>query len=269
AASGTAIIEDMGAEHIRTGCPIVYTSADSVFQIAAHEEVIPLDELYRICEIARGLLQGEHGVGRVIARPFRGQAGEFVRTENRHDYSLEPPGETILDRLVKNGIETTGIGKIKDIFADRGIIHHIPSKNNHEGVARIREVIESERRGLVFANLVDFDMKYGHRNDPSGYAAALQEIDKEIPVLRSKLHSSDILFFTADHGVDPTTPSTDHSREYVPLLVVGPQVCGGVNLGIRDTFADLGKTVAELLGVSTQGFPGLSLAEDLLRKGDQ
>ncbi|NLV15703.1 MAG: phosphopentomutase [Syntrophomonadaceae bacterium] len=269
AASGTAIIEELGAEHVRTGFPIVYTSADSVFQIAAHEDVIPLDELYRICEIARELLKGEHGVGRVIARPFKGRAGEFVRTENRHDYSLEPPGETVLDRLVKNGIDTTGIGKIKDVFADRGIIHHIPSKNNQEGLARIKEVIDSERRGLVFANLVDFDMKYGHRNDPSGYAAALQEVDKKITLLISELRSGDILVFTADHGVDPTTPSTDHSREYVPLLVVGPQVCGGADLGVRETFADLGKTVAQLLGVSTQGFPGLSFAEELFRKGGQ
>lgn len=265
-ASGTAIIEELGEEHLKTGYPIVYTSADSVFQIAAHEEVIPLAELYRICQLARDMLRGEHGVARVIARPFRGEVGRFERTENRHDYSLEPPGPTTLDVLVKNGRETTGIGKIKDIFASRGITRHIPSKNNREGIRHIIDAINSDCRGLVFANLVDFDMKYGHRNDPEGYAQALEEVDRAIPAIIESLRSDDILIFTADHGCDPTTPSTDHSREYVPLLVIGEKVRGGAELGVRESFADLGKTIAEQLGVPTEGLPGQSFADLFLRK---
>ena len=223
-ASGTVIIEELGQAHMRTGCPIVYTSADSVFQIAAHEEIIPLAELYRMCQTARKMLQGEHGVARVIARPFKGEAGHFERTANRHDFSLEPPRPTVLDVLVKNGHKTTGIGKIKDIFANRGITHHISIKNNTEGIRHIIEAIKSDDHGLVFANLVDFDMKYGHRNDPQGYARALEEFDRVIRDILEGLRETDILIFTADHGCDPTTPSTDHSREYVPLLVMGPKV---------------------------------------------
>lgn len=265
-ASGTEIIAELGEEHVKTGYPIVYTSADSVFQIAAHEEVIPLAELYRICQVARDMLKGKHGVARVIARPFRGKSGNFERTENRHDYSLEPPGVTVLDVLVRNGRETTGIGKIKDIFAGRGINHHIPSRNNTEGIRSIIEAIDSDVRGLVFANLVDFDMKWGHRNDPEGYALALEEVDQAIPDMINRLRDGDILVFTADHGCDPTTPSTDHSREYVPLLVTGKQVAAGTNLGVRESFADLGKTITDLLGVPGDALPGKSFASCLLGK---
>ena len=263
-ASGTEIIAELGVEHINTGYPIVYTSADSVFQIAAHEEVIPLAELYRICQVARDMLKGRHGVARVIARPFRGKTGSFERTENRHDYSLEPPGSTVLDVLVRHGHETTGIGKIKDIFAGRGITRHIPSGNNTEGIRHIMEAIDSDVRGLVFANLVDFDMKFGHRNDPEGYARALEELDRVLPDIINRLRDGDVLVFTADHGCDPTTPSTDHSREYVPLLVIGRKVMAGTNLGVRESFADLGKTIIDLLGVPEDELPGQTLAGLLL-----
>ena len=263
-ASGTAIIEELGDEHLKTGYPIVYTSADSVFQIAAHEEVIPLPRLYEICQIARDLLTGEHGVARIIARPFRGRPGQFERTENRHDYSLEPPGTTALDLLVKNGCETTGIGKIKDIFAGRGITRHLPSRNNAEGLSHIQNAIRSATRGLVFANLVDFDMKYGHRNDPEGYARALEEVDREIPAMLDGLRDSDVLIFTADHGCDPTTSSTDHSREYVPLLVTGRKIKAGTGLGVRESFADLGKTICHLLDVPAEELPGQSFRDDIL-----
>lgn len=263
-ASGTEIIAELGEEHINTGYPIVYTSADSVFQIAAHEEVIPLAELYRICQVARDMLNGRHGVARVIARPFRGKIGSFERTENRHDYSLEPPGSTVLDVLVRHGCETTGIGKIKDIFAGRGITRHIPSGNNTEGIRHIIETIDSDVRGLVFANLVDFDMKWGHRNDPEGYARALEELDRVLPDMINRLRDGDVLIFTADHGCDPTTTSTDHSREYVPLLVIGQKVMAGTNLGVRESFADLGKTIIDLLGVPGDELPGQTFAGLLL-----
>jgi len=263
-ASGTEIIDELGEEHVNTGRPIVYTSADSVFQIAAHEEVIPLDELYRICQIAREMLTGPHGVARVIARPFRGEPGRFFRTTNRKDYSLEPPGVTALDLLVKHGRETTGIGKINDIFAGRGITRYIPSKNNSEGIKNIIDVIDSRVRGLVMANLVDFDTNYGHRNDPHGYSLALEEFDRAIPDMTKRLRDEDILILTGDHGCDPTTCSTDHSREYVPLLVVGKRVRAGTSLGVRESFADLGKTVLELLDVPGEGIPGRSFADLLL-----
>lgn len=263
-ASGTEIIAELGEEHINTGYPIVYTSADSVFQIAAHEEVIPLAELHRICQVARDMLKGRHGVARVIARPFFGKTGSFERTENRHDYSLEPPGSTVLDVLVKHGCETTGIGKIKDIFAGRGITRHIPSGNNTEGIRRIIEAIDSDVRGLVFANLVDFDMKWGHRNDPEGYARAMEQLDRVLPDMIKRLRDGDVLVFTADHGCDPTTPSTDHSREYVPLLVLGRKVMAGTNLGVRESFADLGKTITDLLGVPGDELPGQTFAGLLL-----
>ncbi len=259
-ASGTEIIDELGEEHVKTGCPIVYTSADSVFQIAAHEEVIPLEELYRICRVAREMLTGPHGVARVIARPFRGEPGRFFRTANRKDYSLEPPGVTVFDLLAKHGLETTGIGKIKDIFAGRGITRHIPSKNNSEGIKHIIDVIDSRVRGLVMANLVDFDTNYGHRNDPQGYSLALEEFDRAIPDMIKRLRDDDILVMTGDHGCDPTTTSTDHSREYVPLLVVGKRVRAGTKLGVRESFADLGKTVLELLGIAEEGMPGRSFA---------
>lgn len=262
-ASGTEIIKELGARHMETGFPIVYTSADSVFQIAAHEQVIPLDELYEMCRIARRLLVGEHAVARVIARPFMGEPGAFVRTEHRHDFSLEPPVPNVLDSLTRAGCTVTAIGKISDIFVGRGITRSIPTGNNTEGLQRIAEAINSDTRGFVFANLVDFDMKYGHRNDPEGYARALEEVDNALPDLLQAMRTGDVLIITADHGCDPTTPSTDHSREYVPLLVCGATVKPGINLGTRESFADLGKTVAELLGVPTPGIPGRSFAAEI------
>ena len=250
AASGTVIIQQLGDEHVRTGYPIVYTSADSVFQIAAHEQVVPLPELYHFCEVARQILVGEHHVGRVIARPFIGPVnGVYVRTENRRDYSAEPPHPTILDRLKAAGKQVMAVGKIEDIFAHRGITDVIHSTNNMAGVDATLEFMRSSESGLVFANLVDLDMLYGHRNDPRGYADALEAIDARVPELEAEMRRSDVLFFAADHGNDPTTPGTDHSREYVPLLAFGAHVRPGTDLGTRQTFADLGATVADLLGI--------------------
>ncbi|WP_170291251.1 phosphopentomutase [Neomoorella glycerini] len=247
-ASGTVIIEELGAEHIRTGYPIVYTSADSVFQIAAHEDVIPVQELYRYCKIARQLLTDEHAVGRVIARPFVGEPGHFFRTDRRQDFSLEPPRPTLLDAVMNAGLQVMAVGKIKDIFAGRGISRWIHTHDNMDGVDQTRNFIRESNRGLIFTNLVDFDMRYGHRNDVAGYAAALEAFDRRLPELLEALNEKDVLVLTADHGCDPTTPSTDHSREYVPLLVYGNCI-QPVDLGVRSTFADLGATVAELLGV--------------------
>lgn len=248
-ASGTAIIEELGTEHMKTGFPIVYTSADSVFQIAAHEEIIPLEELYRICRIAREMLSGEHAVGRVIARPFEGKPGSFRRTVNRHDFSLKPPGATLLNLLANNGVQVTAVGKIKDIFAGEGVTNAVSTKGNKEGMDRSLQLMESDITGLVFTNLVDFDMLYGHRNNPRGYGDALEELDRWLPRLFNALKEDDVLIITADHGCDPTTPSTDHSREYVPLLVYGKQVLGGVDLGVRESFADIAATVAEIFGL--------------------
>jgi phosphopentomutase len=263
-ASGTVIIQDLGDEHVRTGYPIVYTSADSVFQIAAHEEIIPPQELYHICEIARQILTGEHNVGRVIARPFIGPVdGKYVRTENRRDFSAPPPHPTLLDRLVAAGQRVMAVGKVEDIFAHRGISDSIHSGNNMEGVdATLRFMRESDS-GLILANLVDFDMLYGHRNNPRGFADALEAVDARVPELLSAMRPSDLLFFTADHGNDPTTSSTDHSREYVPLLAVGDRVMAGVDLGTRETFADLGATVADVLGIGALPV-GTSFADELL-----
>lgn len=249
AASGTAIIEELGAEHMKTGFPIVYTSADSVFQIAAHEEIIPLEELYRICRVAREMLSGEHAVGRVIARPFEGKPGSFRRTVNRHDFSLKPPGATLLNTLANNGVQVTAVGKIKDIFAGEGVTNAVLTKGNKEGMDKSLQLMESDITGLVFTNLVDFDMLYGHRNNPRGYGDALEELDRWLPRLFNALKEDDVLIVTADHGCDPTTPSTDHSREYVPLLVYGKQVLGGVDLGVRESFADIAATVAEIFGL--------------------
>jgi phosphopentomutase len=255
-ASGTKIIEELGLEHLATGYPIVYTSADSVFQIAAHEEVIPLSELYRMCTVARRILQGEHSVGRVIARPFVGRPGSFKRTANRRDYSLPPPAPTVLDKALSSGCRVLGIGKIGDIFAGRGLTTTWPTKDNTQGLSLSRMAVVSREWDLVFTNLVDFDMLYGHRNDPHGFARALMEFDAALPDLLSALGPRDVLFITADHGCDPTTASTDHTREYVPILAYGARV-KPVDLGIRSTFADLGATVAELLGVPWAG-PGKS-----------
>ncbi len=262
--SGTVVIEELGEEHMRTGFPIVYTSADSVFQVAAHEEVIPLDELYRICGIAREMLTGEHGVGRVIARPFIGQPGSFTRTGSRRDFSLPPPEPTLMDRLCAAGWEVIGVGKIDDIFADQGltVCHH--TVDNMVACEKIIELLWSDKRGLILANLIEFDMLFGHRNNPQGYAQALEAFDEHLPEIMEAMEPRDVLFIVADHGNDPTTPSTDHSREYVPLLIYGQKVSGGVNLGTRETFADLGATVAELLEI--EPLPnGTSFVREILK----
>ncbi len=244
AASGTGILEELGAEHLRTGALIVYTSADSVFQIAAHEQVVPVPELYRYCEIARELLQGEHAVGRVIARPFLGEPGNFTRTENRKDFSLNPIGETILERLKKAGLTVYGVGKIEDIFNFQGLTDSNHTHNNRETLAFLTQLLQADFSGLVFANCIDFDMLYGHRNDPAGFGRALLEVDQWLGENISKLRDDDLLIITGDHGCDPTTSSTDHSREYTPLLVYGSQIKTGVDLGIRESFADLAASLA-------------------------
>lgn len=243
-ASGTEIIRELGEEHVRTGAPIVYTSADSVFQIAAHEDVIPLEELYRICEIAREILTGPHEVGRVIARPFTGPPGAFARTANRHDYAVPPPAGMLLDRLAERHVAVHSVGKIVDIFLGRGISSHVKTKNNADGHAKTLAALETLREGLIYVNLVDFDSLFGHRNDVEGYAAALEATDQWLPSLLAKLDDGDLVMLTADHGCDPTTPSTDHSREYTPLLCAGPRV-KPANLGTRATLADMGQTIAE------------------------
>jgi phosphopentomutase len=248
AASGTEIIQELGAEHMRTGSPIVYTSADSVFQVAAHEEVIPLFELYKICEIAREILRGPHEVGRVIARPFVGQPGSFTRTPNRHDFATPPPKGMLLDRLAERGVEIFSVGKIFDIFLGRGIREAERTKNNADGMQKTLEAMESMEAGLIFVNLVDFDQLYGHRNDVEGYARALEEVDRWLPCFEEQLRQNDLAILTADHGCDPTTPSTDHSREYVPVLVYGKRARAGVDLGLRSTLSDIGQTVAENFG---------------------
>ncbi len=247
-ASGTEIIQRLGQDHVKTGKPIVYTSADSVFQIAAHEEIIPLSELYRICEIAREMLDGDLRVGRVIARPFLGSEGNFYRTTNRHDYAVEPPYKTLLDVIKDKGLEVMAVGKIKDIYAGRGITDHLPSKGNDDGVNKILEFMKRKATGLIMCNLVDFDMLYGHRNDPENYAKALEEFDQRLPDILELMDEEDILVLTADHGCDPTTPSTDHSREYVPLLICGSKIAQGINLGVKPSFSDLGATISEYLG---------------------
>jgi phosphopentomutase len=248
AASGTEIIKELGVEHMRTGSPIVYTSADSVFQIAAHEEVIPLWELYKMCETAREILHGPHEVGRVIARPFTGAPGSFVRTPNRHDYAIPPPKDMLLDQLHDRKVPVHSVGKIFDVFLGRGILDSSKTKNNTEGMAQTLEAMQDSDRGMIFVNLVDFDQQYGHRNDIEGYGAALEQFDAWVPEFASRLGAGDLAIFTADHGCDPTTPSTDHSREFVPLLVSGPHVRAGVNLGVRGTLSDIGQTVAENFG---------------------
>lgn len=250
AASGTEIIKELGEEHMRTGSPIVYTSADSVFQVAAHEEVIPLFELYKICEIARGILRGPYEVGRVIARPFTGAPGAFMRTPNRHDYAVPPPKGMLLDRLADRGVDIFSIGKIFDVFLGRGIREYEKTKSNADGMQKTLAAMDTVESGLIFVNLVDFDQLYGHRNDVEGYARALEEVDRWLPSLEEKLRDDDLAILTADHGCDPTTPSTDHSREFVPLLVYGKQARGAVNLGVRETLSDIGQTVAQNFGTS-------------------
>ena len=250
-ASGTDVIERYASEHERSGAWIVYTSADSVFQIAAHEEVVPLAELYRACEVARRILSAPHDVSRVIARPFIGARGSYQRTANRRDYSIEPPHETVLDALREAGIDRSGVGKVDDLFGGRSITSR-HTASNAEGILLISEWLASARSGLLFANLVDFDQLFGHRNDVPGFYAALREFDAALPSITSHLKEDDLLFITADHGNDPTTPSTDHAREIVPLLVRGMRVVPG-NLGERETFSDLGATIADWFGISFRG----------------
>jgi phosphopentomutase len=252
-ASGTEILKDLGEEHCKTGKPIIYTSADSVFQVAAHEEIIPIEELYQICEDARKLLQGKHGVGRVIARPFVGQPGSFTRTERRRDFSLEPHKDTILDVLKVNGKDVIGVGKIEDIFAHRGLTASNHTGNNLDGTNAIIELLNTNFNGLAFANLVDFDALYGHRNNSSGYAQALEEFDRRLPEIIANLRSDDVLMITADHGNDPTTPGTDHSRERVPILILGKSIKPDFNLGTRESYADIAATIADFFQVQWQG----------------
>jgi phosphopentomutase len=249
-ASGTEIIKELGEEHVRTGFPIVYTSGDSVFQVAAHEEVIPIAELYRICEIARKLLDGPNRVGRVIARPFTGAAGNFRRTERRHDYAVEPPRPMLLDVLAERDVPVFGVGKIHDIYNGRGVGNYVTTKNNADGMAKLGEALERQAGGLIFANLVDFDMLYGHRKDVEGFARSLEEFDALLGPFLGALRPSDLLLMTADHGCDPdpVNPTTDHSREYVPILAYTPGIAAGNNLGIRSTLADMGQSVAENFG---------------------
>jgi len=250
AASGTDIIRDLGEEHVKTGSPIIYTSADSVFQIAAHEDVIPLEELYNICRQARELLTGEHGVARVIARPFIGEPGNFERTAHRHDFSFIPPSDTLLDVLTRRGFKTYGVGKIYDIFAGKGVSETVSIEDNQDGVDKTLNALEQDGFSLVFTNLVDFDMKYGHRRDIPGYGQALMDFDSRVPEILSALRPEDIIFITADHGCDPSyTIHTDHTREYIPLLVNGPEIKAGVNLETRGSFADIAQTIAEYLGI--------------------
>ena len=263
-ASGTVIIQQLGEEHLRTGDPIVYTSADSVFQIAAHKDVIPVPELYRICRIAREILVGPHSVGRVIARPFIGQPGAFIRTDRRRDFSAPPPARTVLDDLLQADITVSAIGKIEDIFAGRGISHAVHTHDNMDGVEQTLLCMETDTPGLIFANLVDFDMRYGHRNNAPAYGEALEAFDRRVPEILSRLRKGDVLVISADHGCDPTTPSTDHSREYVPLLIYGDAIRPGVNVGTRETFADLGATVADWLRIGAP-LHGTSFATDVTK----
>lgn len=250
--SGTEVIRDYGEEHLRTGDLIVYTSADSVFQIAAHEKMVPIEKLYEYCEIAREMLKGEHGVGRVIARPFIGEHGKFTRTSRRHDYSLEPPSVTMLDQLKDEGYDVISVGKIIDIFAERGITEFVRTAGNEEGIEKTLEYMEKDFEGLCFINLVDYDMLYGHRNDVDGYAKALTYFDAQLPKLLKRLRPEDVLMITADHGCDPSTPSTDHSREYTPFVMVGENIPAGNDYGTRDGFCDIAATVLDYFGVKPE-----------------
>ena len=261
--SGTQVIMDYGREHVETGSLIVYTSADSVFQIAAHEDVVPIEQLYKYCEIARDMLTGDVGVGRVIARPFVGEYPEYKRTSNRHDYSLRPPKITMLDQLSDNNFDVLAVGKINDIFAGKGITEFVRTKNNDDGMIKTIEFSKKNFEGLCFVNLVDFDMLYGHRNDPEGYAKALTKFDSQVVELISNLKDDDILIVTADHGCDPTTESTDHSREYTPMVMIGNKVRPNTNLGTRESFSDIAATILEYFGVE-QKTKGTSFLREVL-----
>lgn len=260
--SGTDVIRDFGKEHLKSGKLIVYTSADSVFQIAAHEDLIPVEELYKYCEIAREILTGEHGVGRIIARPFAGEY-PFTRTPRRHDYSLQPPAQTMPDILKEKGLDVISVGKIYDIFAGRGFTESHPTTNNEAGMDKALEIAKRDFCGLCFVNLVDFDMVYGHRNDVDGYARALTAFDRRLDELLKLLKADDLLIITADHGCDPSTPSTDHSRECTPMLAYGDKLKKGKNLGTRESFADIGATVLEWFGVPTDGIYGTSFLKEI------
>jgi phosphopentomutase len=262
-ASGTEIMDELGEEHMKTGSWIVYTSADSVFQIAAHEGVVPLDELYRACEIARELtLRPEFTVGRVIARPFVGEPGAFKRTPNRHDYAVKPPEPTVMNRLAEAGLDCIAVGKINDIYSGEGVTRSYPTKSNADGIDRTIDILKTDFNGLLFTNLVDFDSLYGHRRDVEGYARALMEFDAKLPEIAAQIGPEDLLILTADHGNDPIHPGTDHTREYVPLLLYSPSFKEPGNVGIRQTFADVGATVAENFGVPPM-VNGISFLKDL------
>ena len=260
-ASGTEIIKDLGAEHVQTGKPIVYTSADSVFQIAAHEEVIPLERLYEICETARDLLRGEHEVGRVIARPFLGSTGSFYRTENRHDYAVPPPRDNLLPLLQEHGLDVVCIGKIASIYDSTGVTQDLTAKNNEQSIDQTIHALHDNTRGLIFSNLVDFDMLYGHRRDTEGYARALEHFDSRWPEIEAAMGDDDLLIITADHGNDPTYPGTDHTREFAPLIVFGKRARPGIDLGTRSSLSDIGMTIAENFGLRLHA--GKSFLDDL------
>ncbi len=247
--SGTVVIEDYGKKHLETGDLIVYTSADSVFQIAAHEDIVPIDELYRICEIARKILSGKHKVARVIARPFIGELGSFERTPNRHDYSLDPFGKTVLDSAKDAGLDVQAVGKIVDIFNGKGVTESIHTKSNMDGIDQTINYLKTDSRGIIFTNLVDFDAKYGHRRDVDGYRQALEDFDARIPEIVDNMRDDDIIIFTADHGNDPTYKGTDHTREYIPIVIYGKCIKAGVNIGTRKTFSDIAATIADILGI--------------------
>ena len=263
-ASGTAIIDELGEEHVKTGQPIVYTSADSVFQIAAHEEIIPIEELYAMCKTARKLLTGPYAVGRVIARPFIGTPGKFTRTTRREDFSLEPTTETVLDNIKNTGLEVMGVGKIIDIFAGKGITQSNHTVPNMESVDATLDFMKQNKPGLIFANLVEFDMVYGHRRDVEGYAHALEQFDTRLPEIMDAMQSDDVLIITADHGCDPTHTGTDHTREYIPIMIYGEAIKENLNLGVRTSFADIAATIADLLEVKSPE-AGESFAKDILK----
>lgn len=262
-ASGTEIIKEYGEEHMNTGKLIIYTSADSVFQIAAHEEIVPLEELYRICQIARDMLQGRDMVGRVIARPFIGQSGSFSRTANRRDFAAEPTSDTILDKIKQKGLDVIAVGKIEDIFSKKGITEAEHTKSNMDGVDVTLNYMKKQSKGIIFTNLVDFDMVFGHRNDPQGYKQAIEEFDRRLPEIITEMREDDLLIITADHGCDPTTDSTDHSREYVPILIYGKRIKSNINLGTRKTFSDIASTIADIFDIDNT-FSGLSFKGDIL-----
>ena len=263
-ASGTAILEELGKEHMETGRPIVYTSADSVFQIAAHEDIIPVEKLYDMCREARKILSNEHAVARVIARPFLGEPGSFYRTANRRDFSLVPPKDTLLDILQQSGKDVIGVGKIEDIFSGKGITEAIHTKDNMDGVDKTIEYMNKDNKGLIFTNLVEFDSKWGHRNNVEGYAKGLEEFDMRLPEIIKNMKDTDVLMINADHGCDPTTPSTDHSREYVPFLAYGKELKNNADLKTRKTFSDIGQTIAEILDVKQLEI-GESFLKDIKR----